>query len=116
MIRVFTDVLLIGGLLILGAWFKSWASTTLADPTVTLNWNTIILALIGLAQAALVAYMARMAKSTEKIHVAVNSERTTALEEIRDLKSQILALSTDKAEATEKARGIELAAAEKRQP
>ena len=93
------------------------------------NWNTIILAGISLlgtiftgvmafkmaqmkndtrdsarATTASAAATVKTAESVEKIHVAVNSERTAALEEIKKLRDEILALSMAKATLEEKGR------------
>lgn len=113
----------------IGACASGALTGVIASATVSLDWNTIITAGIGLAGTALTTIIGYMviklreeaalsreealrtreeakdakvaAKATSeevsKVHAAVNSERTEALEEIRKLRDEILRLSTDKA-------------------
>ena len=59
-----------------------------------LDWTTIIVAvmqLLGLIATSMIALY------TRQIHTAVNSERTSTLDEIRALKAEVLKLSVEKA-------------------
>lgn len=109
------------------------------DPTVasqavqanTINWNTIILAIISLMGTVLTGvmaiYMAKIsgrtqqaltntedtktsaaatAVSVEKVHVAVNSERAAMVEKMDNLQKVVLELSKDKAKLEEHAREL----------
>jgi hypothetical protein len=85
------------------------------------NWNTVILAATGLVTVLTPIFLALInrkagrtldnseetkvsaratAESVEKVHVAVNSERTKLLEEMKELREIILVLSKDKATLT----------------
>ena len=71
--------------------------------------GTLVLAYIGFKQAALSKSLeatheraTETAKSVEKIHVAVNSERTAMTDKIEALHAEILKLNTDKAVTEEK--------------
>lgn len=96
------------------------ASTNLlAAASVSIDWNTIIMAAIGMVGAAItsiIGYMvlrlreesalareeAKEAKATakvtadeiSKVHVAVNSERTATQTELQELRAEVLRLST----------------------
>lgn len=94
-------------------------TTTLAPGTI--DWNTIILAFIGfmgtVATGVITYFIGQMknntaatATSVEKIHIAVNSERTAALEEIRALRDEILRISKLKAALEEEQKGTKKAA------
>lgn len=93
-----------------------------------INWNTIILALfsfMGTTVSVLVAYLVhrvnvnskktldnsedtkefagKTAESVEKVHVAVNSERTEMLRKLEEMHAKLLLMSTEKAVLTEQA-------------
>lgn len=93
-----------------------------------INWNTIILAffsLLGTTVTVVVAYLVhrvnvnakqtldnsevtkesavKTAESVEKVHVAVNSERTEMLRKLEEMHAKLLNLSAEKAVLTEQA-------------
>lgn len=61
------------------------------------------LAVIGYLMSGVKQDAAATAKSTEKIHVAVNNERTVMLEKLEALRAEILQLSTERARSQQKA-------------
>jgi len=101
----------------------------LLAPSSATNWQTVIIAIIGLISTSLTLfmtyYMAKVrsntlkaventeetkqsaketAASVEKVHVAVNSERTAMLEQVKTLRDEILEISKQKATLEEHAR------------
>jgi hypothetical protein len=56
----------------------------------SLDWNSIILALIGVIGTVLSTIFAIL---LSKIHIAVNSERAATLEVIKNLRDDILSIS-----------------------
>lgn len=107
----------------------SAATTTAVATTVTLDMNTIILAVISLIGTSVTGFLAlRMAslagdaKETKlatataaeeigKIHVAVNSERTVMLDKVDKLTKHVQDLMKQIATLEENKRGAELAKA-----
>ena len=64
-----------------------------------LDWNTIVLAIIGLIGTLGTAVIALY---TRQIHTAVNSERTATLNELRAVKAEVLKLTAEKATRDER--------------
>ena len=110
-------------------------SRELTQQDTQVNWNTIILAIIGLASTGLTGvlaiYMSKMntkaastldnshetkaaaqatAASMEKVHEAVNSERTAMLNEIKRLRDDMTIQASTIATLIERAKGVATAA------
>jgi hypothetical protein len=71
----------------------------------------LVLKALAPVLAALAAYFARQTLSTTKeVHVAVNSERTAMIAEVKALRDEILDISKEKSTLEENARGKQVAA------
>lgn len=119
----------IGLLVLLGLLPVHIAFVTAAATTVTLDMNTIILAVIGLLGTTVTGFLAlrmatiaadarenkvatvKAADSIEKIHVAVNSGKTAMENQIAGLNKTVLDLSGTIKTLEENKRGSELAKA-----
>lgn len=63
-----------------------------------------ITAMMGtVALVAMAFYMTRIKVEVEKVHIAVNSERTAMIDELKKMHQVIVALNQDKADMTAEA-------------